>query len=55
MKIFINTISDKLSLISEELSNLPDTFLSSLPKELKGSLHLCAQINNFRYIFFVIY
>ncbi len=42
MKIFINTISDKLSLTSEELDKLLDAFLSALPKDLKGSLRLCA-------------
>jgi hypothetical protein len=42
MKIFMNTISDKLSLTSDELDKLLDAFLSALPKELKGSLRLCA-------------
>jgi len=42
MKIFMNTISDKLSLTSEELDKLLDAFLAALPKELKGSLRLCA-------------
>lgn len=41
MKIFMNTISDKLSLTSEELDKLLDAFLAALPKELKGSLRLC--------------
>lgn len=42
MKIFMNTISDKLSLTSEELDKLLVAFLAALPKELKGSLHFCA-------------
>lgn len=42
MQIFMNTLSDKLSLTSEELDKLLDAFILALPKELKGSLHLCA-------------
>lgn len=42
MQIFINTISDKLSLTSQQLDQLLDAFMSALPKELKWSLHLCA-------------
>lgn len=42
MQIFMNTLSDKLSLTSEELDKLLDVFISALPKELKGSLRLCA-------------
>lgn len=42
MKIFMNTISDKLLLTSEELDTLLDAFLSALPKDLKGRLLLCA-------------
>lgn len=42
MQIFMNTLSDKLSLTSEELDKLLDAFISALPKELKGSLRLCA-------------
>lgn len=38
----MNTLSDKLSLTSEELDKLLDAFLLALPKELKGSLRLCA-------------
>jgi len=41
MKIFMNTLSDKLSLTSEELDKLLDAFLAALPKELKESLRLC--------------
>lgn len=42
MQIFMNTLSDKLSLTSEELDKLLDAFILALPKELKGSLCLCA-------------
>ena len=42
MQIFMNTLSDKLSLSSEELDKLLDAFILALPKELKGSLRLCA-------------
>lgn len=42
MQIFMNTISDKLSLTSEQLDQLLDAFILALPKELKGSLRLCA-------------
>lgn len=42
MQIFMNTLSDKLSLTSEELDKLLDAFILALPKELKGSLRLCA-------------
>ncbi len=42
MKIFMNTLSDKLSLTSDELDKLLDAFLSALPKELLRNLRLCA-------------
>jgi len=42
IKIFMNTLSDKLSLTSEELDKLLNAFLSALPNELIGSLRLCA-------------
>lgn len=42
MKIFMNTISDKLSLTSGELDKLLNAFLSALSKHLKKSLLLCA-------------
>ena len=42
MNIFMNTLSDKLSLTSQQLDQLLDAFISALPKDLKGSLRLCA-------------
>jgi len=42
MQIFINTLIDTLSLTSEQLDQLLDAFMLALPKEIKGSLHLCA-------------
>lgn len=42
MQIFMGTISDKLSLTSEQLDKLMDSFLLALPKQFRGSLGLCA-------------
>ncbi|MGO1469357.1 MULTISPECIES: IS4 family transposase [Bacillota] len=42
IQIFIETLSDKLSLTSEQLDKLMDSFLLALPKQFKGSLGLCA-------------
>lgn len=42
MQIFMNTISDKLSLTSKQLDQLLDAFMENLPKELKINLRLCA-------------
>ena len=42
MQIFMETISDKLSLTSEQLDKLMDSFLLALPKQFRGSLGLCA-------------
>src|SRR5574344_531859 len=38
MKIFMNTISDKLSLTSEELDKLVDAFMDAIPALLKSKL-----------------
>lgn len=40
--VFMNTLSEKLSLTSEQLGQLMEAFLLALPKEIKGSLGLCA-------------
>lgn len=42
IQIFMKTISDKLSLTSEQLDKLIDSFLLALPNQFKGSLGLCA-------------
>lgn len=42
IQIFMDTLSDKLSLTSDQLDQLMDSFLLSLPKQFKGSLGLCA-------------
>ncbi len=42
IQILMQTISDKLSLTSEQLDKLMDSFLLALPKQFKGSLGLCA-------------
>lgn len=42
MQLFINTISDKLSLTTEQIDKLVDAFLMALPNGLKGRLGLCA-------------
>ena len=42
IQIFMDTLSDKLSLTSEQLEQLMDSFLLALPKPFKGSLGLCA-------------
>ena len=42
IQIFMETLSDKLSLTSEQLDKLMDSFLLALPKQFKGSLGLCA-------------
>ena len=42
MQIFMETISDKLSLTPEQLDKLMDSFLLALPNQFKGSLGLCA-------------
>lgn len=39
--IFMDVLSNKLSITSEQLDKLIDSFLLALPKELKGSLDLC--------------
>lgn len=38
---FMNILSDKLTLTSEQLDQLMNSFIDSIPKELKLSLHLC--------------
>jgi len=40
--IFLDTITDKLSLTSEQLDQLLEAFMAALPKELKERLPLCA-------------
>ena len=40
MQIFMETISDKLSLRSEQLDKLMESFLLALPKQFKESLGL---------------
>lgn len=42
IQIFMETISDKLSLTSEQLDKLMDSFLLALPNQFRGSLGLCA-------------
>ena len=42
MQVFLDTITDKLSLTSEQLDHLMEAFMSALPKELKTKLQLCA-------------
>ena len=51
MQVFLDTITDKLSLTSEQLDHLMEAFMSALPKELKTKLQLCAWNRNFRYLF----
>lgn len=42
LQIFIDTLSNKLSLTSEQLDKFMDSFLLALPEQFKGSLGLCA-------------
>lgn len=42
MEVFIDTISDKLSLTSKQLDQLLEAFIKALPKELLEYLPLCA-------------
>lgn len=42
MHVFLDTISDKLSLTSEQLDQLMNAFMAAIPKELKEKLLLCA-------------
>jgi hypothetical protein len=42
VQLFINTISDKLSLSTEQIDHLMDAFLLTLPNALKERLNLCA-------------
>ena len=42
LQLFMDTLSDKLSLTSEQLDQFMDSFLLALPKQFKGSLGLCA-------------
>jgi hypothetical protein len=42
MQVFLDTITDKLSLTSEQLDQLLQAFMAVLPKELKERLPLCA-------------
>ncbi|MGF7400372.1 transposase [Thermoanaerobacterium thermosaccharolyticum] len=42
MQVFLDTISDKLSLSSEQLDQLLNAFMSAIPKELKERLQKCA-------------
>lgn len=42
IQIFINTLSDKFSITSDQLDQLMNAFLLALPTGLKGSLGLCA-------------
>ena len=42
MQVFLDTITDKLSLTSEQLDMLLEAFMAALPKEFKGRLLLCA-------------
>lgn len=42
MQVFLDTISDKLSLTSEQLDQILDAFMAAIPKELKERLLLCA-------------
>jgi hypothetical protein len=42
MQVFLDTVSDKLSLTSEQLDQLLDAFMAAIPKELKERLLLCS-------------
>jgi hypothetical protein len=42
MQVFIDTITDKLSMTTEQLDLLFEAFMAGLPRELKGKLLLCA-------------
>ena len=42
LQLFMNTLSDKLSLTSEQLDKIMNSFLLALPSQFKGSLGLCA-------------
>ena len=42
MQVFLDTITDKLSLTSEQLDRLMEAFMAAIPKELKVKLQLCA-------------
>jgi len=42
MQVFLDTITDKLSLTSEQLDQLLEAFIAALPKELKARLLLSA-------------
>jgi hypothetical protein len=42
MQVFIDTITDKLSMTTDQLDLLFEAFMAALPKELKGRLLLCA-------------
>ena len=42
MQVFIDTITDKLSMTTEQLDLLFEAFMAALPRELKGKLLLCA-------------
>ena len=42
IQIVMETLSDKLSLTSEQLDKFMDSFLLALPNQFKGSLGLCA-------------
>ena len=42
IQIFMQTLSDNLSLTSEQLDKLMNSFLLALPKQFNGSLGLCA-------------
>ncbi|HHV17390.1 MAG TPA: hypothetical protein GXZ27_00800 [Thermoanaerobacterales bacterium] len=42
MQVFLDTVTDKLSLTSEQLDQLMEAFMAALPKELKERLQLCA-------------
>lgn len=42
MQVFLDTITDKLSLTSEQLDQLLEAFMAALPRELKGKLLQCA-------------
>lgn len=50
MKMFMNTLTDKLSLSSEELDKLLDAFLAYLPKDLKW-VFMFVCLNFYIYIF----
>ena len=42
MQVFLDTITDKLSLTSKQLDQLMEVFMAALPKGLKRRLQLCA-------------